>query len=355
MASEVARITPSQEFGRKVSALAEKELVTLFGSDVGRQASARVALAFRAAAATAKDPDAFFSCSPESVASAMATSAFTSIMPGGPFCGCYLIPKKVNGVQTLNWWINHRGIKVLARRAGQGIEAIPYFPGDEVVIVRGKDWRVEVIEGDCDNRDSIENLEGFLYYVTDLSTGALLAARKVSKALIRKRRDKGQGGQVWGEWPMEMAEKTVIKYAAGRGDVFFDDVGNMALSRDADATEPEVEVSVAPSTGRRALGIGVPAGTSPMPDATPERERMVVETTAETVAADAGAVPTLTPKQSQALAAVQSVGMTEDQVLALTGGREPPAWTVADLRALSAEVQRLRLASSTDDGEGPPL
>ena len=249
-------MTPTQQnpmserrrrYAATVSALAEKELIALFGSDVGRQAAQRVAVAFRAAASTAKNPDDFYSCSPESVAACMATSAFTGIMPGGPFPGCYLIPKRVNGVQQLNWWINHRGIKVLARRAGQGIEAMPYFEGDEVVIVRGKDWRVDVLEGDADRSDP-RNLAGVVYYVTDLTTGALLAARKVSRRQIDARKAKGQGGAVWGDWYAEMAEKTAIKFAAGRGDVFFDDVGNMALARDAD-NEPEAETTtVRPAT-----------------------------------------------------------------------------------------------------------
>lgn len=277
---EQLKRTPRDAFKDRVLAVASTEIASLFGAENGRAAAARVALTFRAAASTAKEPDAFYSCSPESVASAMATSAFTQIMPGGPFCGCYLIPKKVNGVQTLNWWINHRGIKTLARRAGQGIEALAYFPGDEVVIIRGRDWRVEVIEGDAPNRDDISNLLGFVYYVTDLETGALLAARKVSKDVIGKRRDKSDGikndgtakdTSPWAAWPMEMAEKTVIKYAAGRGDIFFDDVGNMALSREAEAQIVDTTAEVVPArAGAAALGgepaprmIGTAAGDAP--------------------------------------------------------------------------------------------
>jgi recombinational DNA repair protein RecT len=259
--------TPRDQFAAVVLAVASKELTALFGSEQGKAAAARVALAFRAAASTAKDPEAFYSCSPESVASAMATSAFTQIMPGGPFCGCYLIPKKVNGVQTLNWWINHRGIKTLARRAGQSVEAVPYFEGDEIIIKRGRDWVVEVIEGPTPDRDSYAAMLGFVYYVSDLESGALLAAGKVSKAQIQKRRAKGQGGSVWNEWPMEMSAKTVIKYAAGRGDVFFDDVGNMAMSREAEATDvidtTATESAPQPAPGARRL---IPQDLTPARD-----------------------------------------------------------------------------------------
>lgn len=275
-----------KRFAATVSALAEKELIALFGSDVGRQAAQRVAVAFRAAASTAKSPDDFYSCSPESVAACMATSAFTGIMPGGPFPGCYLVPKRVNGVQQLNWWINHRGIKVLARRAGQGIEAMPYFDGDEVVIVRGKDWRVDIIEGDADRSDN-RGLAGVVYYVTDLTTGALLAARKVSRRQIEARKAKSQGAAVWGDWFAEMAEKTAIKFAAGRGDVFFDDVGNMALARDAD-NEPETETATVRPAARdplAALRSDAPAlpdhgDRGPVIDA--EAERVTPDTTTTT-------------------------------------------------------------------------
>lgn len=253
-------LTRRQQFGRTVEALAARELSNLFASDVGKQAAARVGLAFRAAASTAKDPEDFYACSPESVAAAMATSAFTSIMPGGPYPGCYLIPKKVNGVQLLHWWINHRGIKTLARRAGQGVEALPYFPGDEVIIQRGRDWRVEVLEGPETERDSLHKLSGFVYFVTDLQTGALLAARKVTKAQILKRKAKGGTGNVWAEWPMEMAEKTAIKFAASRGDLIFDDLGNMALAREAEAIESDDTPE--------------PASTLPAPPALPEAPEM---------------------------------------------------------------------------------
>lgn len=253
-------------FLRTVGALAERELVGLFASDVGKAAATRVAVAFRAAASTAKDPDDFYRCSPASVAAAMATSAFTGIMPGGAFPGCYLIPKAVNGVQTLNWWINHRGIKTLARRAGQAIEAIPYFEGDEVVIVRGRDWRVEVIEGPEEDRTNFARLQGVVYFVADVQTGALLAARKVSRAQIMARKAKGQNGPTWREWPMEMAEKTAIKFAAARGDIIFDDIGNMALARDMDSEPASVEpASVEPATPSKSLPTPPALDDEPIP------------------------------------------------------------------------------------------
>ena len=263
MGNEIS--TNRQRFAATVSALAERELVNLAGSEAGKQAAARVALAFRSAAATAKDPDAFYDCSPESVASCMATSAFTGIMPGGPFTGCYLIPKRVNGVQTLNWWINHRGIKTLARRANQAIETIPYFAGDTVTILRGREYGVDIQEGEAD-RDDAASLEGVVVMVRSLDTGLVLCVRKVTKSQISARRAKSDSvdtktGEAkhgpWRDWPIEMAEKTAIKFAAGRGDVFFDDVGNVAMSREAEAHPViEAKAEVVPTTkGKAALGL----------------------------------------------------------------------------------------------------
>jgi len=108
----------------------------------------------------------------------------------------------------------------------------------------------------------------------------------------------------------------------------------------------------APSTGRRALGLGPAAGTEAMPERAPDRERVVIDAQADEPAAQAAA-PTLTPGQVKAIAAVREVGMTEAEVLALTGGRDAPDWSRADLTALSGEVARRRAASTpTPDAEG---
>lgn len=351
---QIQQRTPAQQFGVQVTNLAERELVNLFGSEQGKAAAARVALAFRAAASTAKNPNDFYDCSPTSVASALATSAFTQIMPGGPFTGCWLIPKKVNGVQTLNWWINHRGIKTLARRAGQAIEAIPYFTGDEVVIRRGQNWSVDVLEGECSDRDSFAQLEGFVYYVTDLQSGMLLAARKVSKALILKRKAKGQAGNVWTEWPMEMAEKTVIKFAAGRGDVFFDDVGNMALSREAEAIDvPSERVSTERVTNTPAARAIADAGrVNEIPD---QREAVEQERNEE---ADAEEEQIRAPRRANAADIARTVTAAKTFGLSIRDlearvQRGSDAWTDDDLSDLGTMLREARAAKSskpvTDD------
>lgn len=232
--------SPQQQFGRTVSALAEKGLQEMFGSENGRAAAARVAVAFRAATAAAKDPSSLYKCSPESVASCMALSAMTQIMPGGPYPGCYLVPK----AGALGWWISARGIKTLAQRAGQTIHTFPYFTFDAVDIDEFEQtMRLDKGEGD---RDDYSKLMGIVVLVRDATTGAKRAMVNITREQIEKRRKKSTqpNGDSWRDWPMEMALKTAIKYAAARGDVVFDDVGNVTMQRDADVIDvPHTEVN----------------------------------------------------------------------------------------------------------------
>jgi recombinational DNA repair protein RecT len=231
-------LTPAQSFGRTVAALAEQSLTEMFGSENGKAASARVALAFRAAASTARNPDDLYRCSPASVASCMALSAMTQIMPGGPNPGCYLIPK--GGV--LGWWITSRGIKTLARRAGQVVATFPYFTFD-VCHVDEFEQTMSLTKGAGD-RDDYSKLVGIVVLVRDLTTGAKLAMRDVTRAQIEKRRAKSlqPNAGPWKDWPMEMAEKTAVKFAASRGEIVFDDVGNTTYQRDAEVIEATATV-----------------------------------------------------------------------------------------------------------------
>lgn len=258
-----AQLTPQQSFGRTVQGLAERGLVEMFGSENGKQAAARVAVAFRAAAASAKDPSALYKCSPESVASCMALSAMTQVMPGGAYPGCYLIPKG----GALGWWISARGVKTLARRNGQVVATFPYFNFDDVEIDEFE-MTFRLTKGDGD-RDDYKSLDGIVVLVRDLSTSAKLGMRVVTKAQIEKRRRKSlqPNGGPWAEWPMEMADKTAIKLAAARGDIVFDEVGATTMMHDADrvvdVTPGTVEPT--PSRGHAALGLPAPVEAAPPP------------------------------------------------------------------------------------------
>ena len=108
-------LTPAQQYGRSVESLAMRELEKVLGSEEGKKAAARTALAFRA---TALANPTVYECDAGSVASCVAISALTNLMPGGPNPDCYLVPRRVKGQQTLNWMISHRGLQKLATRAG---------------------------------------------------------------------------------------------------------------------------------------------------------------------------------------------------------------------------------------------
>lgn len=234
-----APLTPAQDFGRTVQALANRGLVEMFGSENGKAAAARVAVAFRAAAASAKDPSALYRCSAESVASCMALSAMTQVMPGGAFPGCYLVPK---GGQ-LGWWISARGIKTLARRIGQNVTTYAYFEFDDYAIDEFE-MTMSLRKGVGD-RDDYAKLVGIVVLVRD-ADGQKVAMRDVTKDQIEKRRRKSlqPNAGPWKEWPMEMAEKTAIKFCAARGEIVFDDIGTTTMAREHDAIDvAHVEVA----------------------------------------------------------------------------------------------------------------
>jgi hypothetical protein len=104
---------------------------------------------------------------------------------------------------------------------------------------------------------------------TEIETGASLKqafqkhplyfdALFVNRAEIEKRRMKSQmrDSGPWAEWYVEMAIKTALKYAAGRGVIAFDDSGLQALGNDSDVHIEAVQVQ--PTGGRAALGVAQP-------------------------------------------------------------------------------------------------
>eukprot|EP00914_Ancora_sagittata_P018314 GHVO01036193.1.p1 GENE.GHVO01036193.1~~GHVO01036193.1.p1 ORF type:complete len:199 (+),score=19.45 GHVO01036193.1:282-878(+) len=110
----------------RVQGMANAMLVDMVGETKAAEAGARTALAFAAAHRAAKDPSQIERCSPESIAACVATSALTGLMPGGPNPLCWLIPK---GGQ-LTWMPSHRGLTVLAQRAGYQIVPVAVGPCD---------------------------------------------------------------------------------------------------------------------------------------------------------------------------------------------------------------------------------
>lgn len=264
-------LTPEQQYGRVVETLATRELERISTTPEGKAATARVALAFRAAARAAQNPSALYNCDPSSVAACIVNSALYNIMPGGAMPGVYLVPK---GGQ-LGWWLNHRGIIELARRSGYRIVAKAHFSFDSFEIEYGLNPKLSHKPGD--GEATWANLIGVYVIVFDSATGQALDYLDLPKRDIEARRKKAGQQGVWNEWPVEMAIKTAVKYAAARGIISLDEIGRQAMEADHDNVieARAVEVAAPVSTPRaiaqrdrldEAIGIEREHAEAPIPD-----------------------------------------------------------------------------------------
>ena len=234
--------TPEQKFGRLVESLAVQELARIATTPAGKAATSRVALAFRAAVKSAQNPGAYYSADPASLASCVVFSALYNLMPGGQFAPVYLVPKG-NAIQ---WWMNHRGIIELARRSGYRIVAKPHFDFDEFAIEYGLNPTLRHVPGKGEG--SWDHLVGVYVIVYDVKSGTVLDYLDMPRSDIQARRKVGNNG-VWTAWPIEMAIKTAVKYAAARGTISLDESGRHAVEDDAEtaAMIETVTVDVAPT------------------------------------------------------------------------------------------------------------
>ncbi len=257
---------PSEiEFKKYVADKASRAMVALLGSQQGRRAGARIALAFAQAAQAAKRPDDLYRCSGESIAGCIATAAETGIYPGGPHPKAYLIPRG----GALQYEITHRGIAVLAQRAGYGLRPIPVHIDDPILSVQFG----EVIEHEADpdrHPQSLDDLRGVYVCMTRLSDGANMGRPWIPVSVLRTRAESRQAGPVWRQWPVEMAMKTAIKYAVARGMLVIDsDALDSAFAAEAHVVEPEPRLLSAPTVKRSAL----PDPDARVPDVMPSPAR----------------------------------------------------------------------------------
>lgn len=241
----VAKPHPAQMFRRNVTQMSESILKDWVGEDRAKEAIARVAAAFSASAAAAKDPRDFYDCTPQSVAMCIAVSALTGIMPGvGSTALAYVLPQRPRRDEApqLQYSLSHRGLNALARRCGQTMVAIPVSMNDQ--IQSNSDGEVQIIRQDFDNPPvSWDELRGVMVVVKDTANGAILSRNWVPKKLIEKRRAMsrsftGRNPQYspWSQWPIEMAMKTSMHYSVGRGWCVIDDTSaQRALTLDVDS------------------------------------------------------------------------------------------------------------------------
>lgn len=256
-------LTPAQQYGRSVESLAMRELEKVLGSEEGKKAAARTALAFRA---TALANPTVYECDAGSVASCVAISALTNLMPGGPNPDCYLVPRRVKGQQTLNWMISHRGLQKLATRAGYTVKARVVYADEVFEYEEGETIHIKHVPNLDRVEENWEEMRGVIVRVYRLSDGKQVGVEYVNRGQIEKRRNQSdayqrgakQGADEWSKsspwfkWASEMALKTAIKYAFSRGGIPIDDIATReALSRDHDDAIEATSVVVQPVVASR--------------------------------------------------------------------------------------------------------
>lgn len=274
-----------RSFRTLVERVALQSLTQQLGTDAGKRAALRFGLAFATAARIAKQPESFYNCSEGSIATCVALSIETGLMPGGALPAVWLIPRG----GELQWMPSHRGLIQLAQSAGYQVRAIPVTSEDTIRIEFGE--IVELVQDPDQWPTSLEELRGIAIFATRIADGARFGSAWVPAAVLRKRATMKQAGPVWREWPIEMAIKSALRFVFARGYIPVENVELDAALANERMIEAESEVveRQAPSrpiTGRSALGLSDPApaltdnGDQPDPLAgvrPPAREAMPVE------------------------------------------------------------------------------
>ena len=259
-------VNPAFQYRAMVEKSVDREIQVMLEHNPAAltKARARIAIAFRDASQA--NPK-LLKCTAASVVRAVMMSVVTGLSPGGVNPTCYLTSRFRKGVgEEVQWQASHRGLIQLAQRAGFGVKAEAVYDADNF------DLDLSAIRTPSHNpgpgvRDW-STLVGCYVIVYSMETGVQVGWTWISRADIEARRAQSdawksgqkQGAQDWEKsspwykWPVEMALKTAIRYAAARGLVPSDDALGQALSADADdAAEPEPAAAPAP----RQLGVGL--------------------------------------------------------------------------------------------------
>lgn len=312
--------SPVEVFKGRLENIVNTQLAGLFSDP---KAASRVATAFRTAAQTSRNPDAFFECTPASIMKCIADCASTQLYPSSFNTPVWLIPKS----GELYVWLNHRGIMILAERSGKRVVANPVFTSDTFELDYGNDT-LKHLPGD--GEQTWDTLRGVYVRVRDAKTNDVTALVWLPKAEIVKRRNKSDNKKSdgpWQAWPIEMSIKTAIKYAAARGHITFDEASTEVLERDPDnvidvQSEPVAERPAGAAAVARAR-LAAPVETPPMAPVA-ERERVLV-----------------TPSVNDAITAALNRGVNPDDIEAVVGNREPKNIPDAEAPAIVAKLAAL--------------
>tara|TARA_R110002012_G_scaffold151693_2_gene311648 strand:+ start:5304 stop:6161 length:858 start_codon:yes stop_codon:yes gene_type:complete len=231
---------PAHQFRNVVEAKASDFLQAMVGTENGSQAAGRVALAFRQAAQT---NDRLYGCDPASVAQAVALSAMTGLMPGGPLPDVYLLPRG----KSLQWQVSHRGFSKLAAKNGVRLRTKAVFDTDEFHVIEGTEPNLKHVP-DLNAEQSWNTLKAV--YVVAFYQDGTKDFVVIRKADIEKRRansdayKRNKNQSPWGQWPIEMALKTGLRYAFARGIVPMNDDMQNAYDQDGKQDTPTEDLKV---------------------------------------------------------------------------------------------------------------
>ena len=217
------------EYRTQSTKIAHSLLADWVGEERAREAAGRIAVAVSASAAAARNPKDFYDCTPQSIATCIAVSALTGIMPStGAAALAYLIPQPARSGEPpmLQYMLSHRGLNALARRCGQTMIAVPISHSDEIKV--DEFGQFQVVSRDIDNPPTTEEeLRGVVVIVKQLETGLVTATGWVPKKLIDQRKAVSRSASSkyspWAGWYVEMAMKTAMHYAVSRGWCVIDD------------------------------------------------------------------------------------------------------------------------------------
>lgn len=254
---------PIEDFEKWIKRLTADQLRATLKSDAGKEAARRLTMAFASSCRAAKDPSDFMACTQASVLTAIATSVAAGLYPGGPNPSVYLVPQRARrGEQPeLQWRITHRGLCILASRAGFGIIAVPVGLDDKLEVSFG-----EVSTHSTDPTswpDDLEDLIGVIVVVKRLVDGKNIGRFWTPLGLILKRKATSRYGAVWKAWPIEMALKTAIKFHSSRGHIPMD--------------SPELTAAMSADDASEASNLPAATVTEPLVDVEPVRPKELAD------------------------------------------------------------------------------
>ena len=224
----------------------------LADEDRAKAAAVRCGLAFEAAVASAKRPEALLSCSMESIARCVAMTAITDLSPGGPASECWLVPKGGH----LQWWIGHRGIMKAGRRSGYQIRPVIVAKDDPVLRVEFGD--VVEHESNIDGEPMRwEDIRGGYVTITHMATGRVIGRPWLNAFEIGKRREKALNQAFWNAWPVEMSMKTLLHWVLKRGLIDIGEDLNHAFAMEAQQQPQAPAITDRRAAQAAALGIEI--------------------------------------------------------------------------------------------------